>query len=150
MKAKIITAILSSGAILTFSAFVDAPYSPSENQTLSVYQQKCANAIANFIAQIPAIENGRYSVSFGEAHRPVSVAREYAQRGIGIANSLHTQRLAVDLNLFDRGVYQTTTEAHKPLAEMWMQVGEQMGVTPAAGYYFNDGVHFSCEWNGVK
>ena len=35
------------------------------------------------------------------------------------ANSVHKQRLAIDLNLFKGGVYQTSTEAHKPLGEYW-------------------------------
>jgi len=34
-------------------------------------------------------------------------------------NSNHYKRLAGDLNLFIDGVYQTSTEAHRPLGEWW-------------------------------
>jgi len=34
-------------------------------------------------------------------------------------NSKHLSRLAIDLNLFVYGVYQTDKEAYKPLAEYW-------------------------------
>lgn len=151
IKQKLITAVVG-GVAMTFGAFViESP--ERTTPALSAYQQRCAQALSVFVSQIVAIDGGRYSVTFGEAFRPASVARDYAMRGIGIANSLHTQRLAIDLNLFDRGVFQTATEAHQPLAELWMQVGGQMGVKPAAGYYFTprpDGNHYSCEWNGVK
>lgn len=44
----------------------------------------------------------------------VGVKKSYSS-----ANSVHKQRLAIDLNLFKGGVYQTSTEAHKPLGEYW-------------------------------
>lgn len=123
------------------------------NQTepgLSEYQTRCAQAIAFFVTQIPLIEQGRYYITFGEAFRPQSVAAAYAKAGLGISNSLHTKRLAIDLNLFDRGVFVTDGSGHKPLAELWMKTGGAFGITPAAGYYFNDGNHYSCAWKGVK
>jgi hypothetical protein len=39
--------------------------------------------------------------------------------GGGIRNSLHGDRLAIDLNLFINGVYQRQTEAYRPLGEKW-------------------------------
>lgn len=117
---------------------------------LGAYQARCAHALSYFITQVPTIESGRYTVTFGEAFRPQSVAMAYAKQGIGIANSLHTKRLAFDLNLFDRGVFKTDGESHKPLADLWLTIGPQFGIHPAAGYYFNDGNHYSCAWRGVK
>src|SRR3989304_164687 len=60
-----------------------------------------------------------YEMTFGEAWRPPETAALYAAQGKGIAGSLHTSRLAVDLNLFKDGKYLASTEAHRPLGEWW-------------------------------
>lgn len=60
-----------------------------------------------------------YQVTFGDAFRSPEEAARLARLGKGIKNSLHTQRLAVDLNLFMDGVYLSSTEAHRPLGEWW-------------------------------
>lgn len=60
-----------------------------------------------------------YELTFGEAYRTPEQAALNAAKGSGIANSLHTQRLAIDLNLFKDGKYLTDTEAHRPLGEFW-------------------------------
>jgi len=60
------------------------------------------------------------------------------------ANSLHYIRLAIDLNLFKNGVYQTTTEAHRELGEYWESLGGTWGGR------FNDGNHYSLEHEGRK
>ena len=125
---------------------------PTESPALKSYQARCSQAIAYFITQIPRIDNGRHQVTLGEAHRPEWVAATYAKQGLGIAESLHTKRLAVDLMLFVDGVYQSQPEAYEPLAELWMQVAPPFGVIPAAGYFFKsrDAVHFSCAHGGFK
>ncbi len=56
-----------------------------------------------------------YSVTFGEAYRTPEQAALDAQKGTGIANSVHTLRLAIDLNLFINGEYQPLSEAYRPL-----------------------------------
>jgi hypothetical protein len=43
-----------------------------------------------------------YSVSFGEAYRTQEQAEWYEQKGLGIADSQHCKRLAIDLNIFDK------------------------------------------------
>jgi hypothetical protein len=123
---------------------------PETHKSLSNYQQRCAQALSYFITQIPKIDSGRHQVTYGEAHRPSWVAAHYARQGLGIANSLHVSRLAIDLNLFVDGEYQTTTEAHKPLAELWLEIGPHFGIVPAAGFFFKDGNHYSCAWEGRK
>jgi hypothetical protein len=60
-----------------------------------------------------------FEVTLGEAWRSPEEARRLAGTGAGIAQSVHTQRLAVDLNLFKGGVYLTGTEDHRPLGEWW-------------------------------
>jgi hypothetical protein len=60
-----------------------------------------------------------YEVSLGEAWRTPEQARANAAKGTGISNSLHMDRLAVDLNLFKDGVFLTKTEDHRELGEWW-------------------------------
>jgi hypothetical protein len=64
--------------------------------------------------------------------------------GSGIRTSLHGERLAVDLNLFIDGVYQTQTEAYRPLGEKWESLGGTWGGR------FGDGNHFSIAHDGRK
>jgi hypothetical protein len=123
--------------------------SPTEDPRLTPYQMRCAQALAYFIHQIPQQIPG-HQVTLGEAHRPTWVAAEYARRGLGISTSLHIERLAVDLMLFKNGVYQTNSEAYRPLAVLWKQIGPAFGIVPAAGIDFNDGNHFSCARGGKK
>lgn len=123
---------------------------PDKDPKLSNYQQRCAVALGYFVTQIPKVDKGQYTVTLGEAHRPEWVAAYYAKQGLGIKRSLHIDRLAVDLMLFERGVYQTDGNKHKQLADLWLTVGPAFGIKPAAGFYFNDGNHYSCEWQGRK
>lgn len=90
-----------------------------------------------------ADEHG-YRLTFGEAYRTPEQAAANAKSGKGIKNSLHTQRLAVDFNLFKNGVWLTKSTDHKPLGEYWESIGGTWGGR------FNDGNHYSLEHNGVK
>ncbi|MCH5049370.1 M15 family metallopeptidase [Pectobacterium versatile] len=112
--------------------------------TLSEKQQRFTQMIASLIGW--AGGNG-YQLTFGEAYRTPEQARLNAKSGAGIANSLHTQRLAVDFNLFINGQYQTQTEAYTPLGEYWESLGGSWG-----GRFKSrqDGNHFSLEHNGVR
>ena len=58
-----------------------------------------------------------YEFTFGDAN---------AKTGHTL-NSFHYKRLAVDINLFIKGVYQKTTAAHKPIGEKWEQLGGTWG-----------------------
>jgi hypothetical protein len=88
-----------------------------------------------------------YELTFGEAERSQLQADENARTGAGIANSLHLLRLAIDLNLFIGGTYQTATVAYKPLGEYWKALnplcrwGGDFKSRP-------DGNHFSLEHEG--
>lgn len=59
-------------------------------------------------------------------------------------NSLHYERLAIDLNLFKDGKYLITTEDHRPLGEFWESMGGSWG-----GHY-DDGNHYSLAYQGRK
>ena len=90
-----------------------------------------------------AYERG-YELTFSEAYRTPEQAALNAERGTGITNSLHTQRLAVDFNLFRDGRYLTNTEDHRELGEFWESIGGTWGGR------FNDGNHYSMEHQGSK
>jgi len=87
-----------------------------------------------------------FEVTLGEAHRPKWVAEENARRGTGIANSLHTSKLAIDINLFLDGKYLSSTESHRRLGEWW----ERQHELAAWGGRFGDGNHYSFKHGGRK
>ena len=59
-------------------------------------------------------------VSLGEVYRTPEQAKLNAKKGIGIVNSLHCKRLAVDLNVFDvNGKYLTEKVSYKPFGDYW-------------------------------
>ncbi|MDT2035562.1 M15 family metallopeptidase [Providencia rettgeri] len=109
--------------------------------TLSEKQALFTVMIAKLICW--ADEHG-YRLTFGEAYRTPEQAAANAKSGKGIKNSLHTQRLAVDFNLFKNGVWLTKSTDHQPLGEYWESIGGTWGGR------FNDGNHYSLEHNGVK
>ncbi len=111
--------------------------------TLSEKQQLFTKLIAQLI--LWADEKG-YRLTFGEAYRTPEQAALNAKKGSGIRNSLHTKRLAVDLNLFINGQYQTNSAAYLPLGEYWESIGGSWG-----GRFRDrpDGNHFSLEHEGV-
>jgi len=87
-----------------------------------------------------------YEVTLAEAYRTPEQAELNAKSGKGIRNSLHTQRLAIDLNLFKDGKYLSSTEAHRRLGEWW----EKQHELAAWGGRFGDGNHYSFTHQGRK
>ncbi len=84
---------------------------------LSQEQQEFARQAALLITHI--FSTG-YKVTFGECLRTPEQAELYAKQGKGIKDSLHCQKLAIDLNLFDlKGNYLTKTEDYKFVGEYW-------------------------------
>ena len=75
-----------------------------------------------------------YSLTFGDAYSKVEF-------GVHSLNSFHYKRLAIDLNLFIDGEYQTTTKAYKYLGEFWELIGGTWGGNFPDGQKF-DGNHF--------
>jgi hypothetical protein len=94
-----------------------------------------------------AYANG-YELTFGDAYRSPEQARANASAGKGIINSLHCERLAIDLNLFKNGEYLTDSRAYQPLGEYW----ESLNPDCAWGGRFTraDGNHFSIQHAGRK
>jgi hypothetical protein len=92
--------------------------------TLSDKQQQFTLMVAGLITWL--YEHG-YAATFGEAYRTPEQAALNAQHGTGIANSLHTQRLAVDLNLFKDGTFLTALGDYQPAGEQWEAIGGSWG-----------------------
>ena len=111
--------------------------------TLGAKQRKFTLMLAELIQF--AYANG-YELTFGEAYRDPRIAELNAQAGTGISNSLHSKRLAVDLNLFIIGVYQETSDSHKPLGDYWESIGGSWG----GRFSKPDGNHYSLEHEGVR
>lgn len=111
--------------------------------TLSEKQHLFAVKIAQLI--LWADERG-YRLTLGEAWRTPEQAARNAKSGTGIAHSLHTLRLALDLNLFINGEYQTGSAAYLPLGEYWESLGGAWG----GRFSRPDGNHFSLEHQGVR
>jgi hypothetical protein len=87
-----------------------------------------------------------YRVRLKELLRTPEMAQIYAEQGKGIANSLHTKGLAIDLILFRDGQPLWSSVDYTELGEFWE------GIHPLCrwGGRFNDGCHFSLEHGGVK
>lgn len=115
-------------------------------ETIGAKQRRFLPLVAKLIEY--AYSQG-YELSAGECYRTPEQAALNAQHGSGIANSLHTLRLAVDLQLFKDGVYLTDTEAYRSLGEFWKTLDPDC----AWGGDFmtrKDGNHFSLAWGGIK
>ena len=107
---------------------------------MSELQQEFAQAAAKLIQQ--AIILGYDGVTLGEAFRTPQQAALNAQAGSGISNSLHIQRLAIDLNFFKGGVWVTDGSQLADIGAWWESLGPM--------YYWggafkpkSDGNHFS-------
>ena len=86
-----------------------------------------------------------YLVTLGDAYRdPRVFGAQGVRLGYGQASSAHKLRLAIDLNLFKPdGTFLQGTADHRTLGEWWESQG---GVW---GGRFEDGNHYSLEFNGV-
>lgn len=87
-----------------------------------------------------------FETTLGETYRSPEEAARLAKLGIGIKNSLHTKKLAIDINLFRDGRYLSSTAAHRPLGEWW----ERQHELARWGGRFSDGNHYSLEHEGIK
>ena len=114
--------------------------------TLIEKQRLFCQLAAKLILQ--AVEMG-YQPRFGEAERTPEQAALDAAKGIGIKNSEHCKRLALDLLLDNsQGDYLTATEDYKPLGEWWKA---QHPLCRWGGDFVSnpDGDHFSFIDGGV-
>jgi hypothetical protein len=111
-------------------------------ETLVQKQNRFTGMIAKLIQKA---QNMGYMLTFGEAWRTPEQAKLNAKSGIGIKDSLHIQRLAVDFNLYTKeGTWLKNSSDHAPLGVYWESIGG------AWGGRFGDGNHYSLEHNGMK
>lgn len=85
--------------------------------------------------------------TLGEVWRSPEQATWNATQGKGIVNSLHKDRLAIDLNLFTKeGKFLSTTEDHRQIGEWW----ETQNPLCRWGGHFTraDGNHYSITYQG--
>jgi hypothetical protein len=115
--------------------------------TLGETQRAFAKTVGEFVVWI--FSQPLHEVTFGDAYRSPGQAAANAATGVGIVNSLHCKRLAIDLNLFIGGQYQNDSRAYRAIGEKWKTMhplarwGGDFVHTP-------DGNHFSFEWGGVR
>lgn len=85
-------------------------------------------------------------VAGGELVRDPRIAALNAEAGKGIANSVHTLGLAIDLHLYRDGKYCTATADHADLGAWWKQ---QHPLFRWGGDFRRaDGNHYSMTWGG--
>jgi hypothetical protein len=84
--------------------------------TLSEQQQLFAQHVAQLIIEI---KNQGYACTLAEAYRTSEQAALYAKRGVGIIDSLHCERLAIDLNLFKNGEYLMDNNSYEIFGKWW-------------------------------
>lgn len=83
-------------------------------------QEKQAKFAENVSALIAYIIKKGFTCTLGEAFRTKEQAAIYAKAGKGIVDSLHCERLAIDLNLFDpHGNYLTHSDDYKQFGDFW-------------------------------
>lgn len=91
-----------------------------------------------------------YHLTYGEAWRSPEQMRINAQKGTGTLNSLHGERLAIDVNLYDsQWKYLALSEDHRLLGEWW----EAQDPMCRWGGRFKsrpDGNHYSYSPDGVR
>ena len=115
-------------------------------ETLRQKQSRFARSVPLLLQYIFA---RGYECTLGEAWRTQAQAQANAASGAGIANSLHIERLAIDINLFLNGIYLADSESHRPFGEFWKSLGPDYcwggDFKPNA-----DGNHYSIGYQGRK
>lgn len=92
-----------------------------------------------------------YEVTMGEVWRTPEQAKLNAENGTGINNSLHSIRLAVDLNLFMDGKFLQRTEEYTDLGLFWESLSTTEYECSWGGRFTKgDGNHFSISHNGCR
>ena len=114
--------------------------------TLRQKQSAFASLIPKLIFKALSLE---FEVTLGEAYRSPEEAARLAKLGKGIKESLHTLKLAIDLNLFRNGKYLSSTESHRELGEWWEEQSNDEIVCHWGGR-FGDGNHYSVGHGGKK
>lgn len=74
----------------------------------------------NVSALIHEIVKQNYACTLGEVYRTKEQAEWYVKQKMGILNSLHCKKLAIDIQLFDKdGTYLTDNKSYEQFGEFW-------------------------------
>lgn len=112
--------------------------------TLRQLQVRFAKLVPRLIDKAFALG---FEVTLGDAYRDPRVHGEMGVRkSYSHPKSAHKVRLAIDLNLFRDGEYLEGSEAHRKLGEWW----EKQDELARWGGRFDDGNHYSMEWEGMR
>lgn len=108
-----------------------------------------------FARLVPRLIDRAFSLGFdvvlGETYRTPEQAALNAAKGTGIRNSLHCDRLAIDLILFDGDRWLQQSAAYEPLGSWWeSQSTGELNCCWGGRFSRPDGGHFSTERNGVR
>jgi hypothetical protein len=111
---------------------------------VSKLQEDFAQSAAALIAR--AVTMG-YTVTMGEAWRTPQQAQWNADHGLGIAHSLHIERLAIDLNFFKDGALITDGSKLAEVGAWWKTLGPNYR-WGGDFQHLPDGNHFSLSPDG--
>ena len=103
---------------------------------LSEQQQLHSLRVGLLLLYLPVLSANtgkKYTVAIADAQ---SAPKNKPQHKRG---SFHFKKLAIDFDLFIDGVYQRSTEAHRPLGEFWILIGGTWG----GNFPKPDGNHYS-------
>lgn len=117
--------------------------SASDVVTLGQKQRLFSRCVAMLLLEI---ERQGYECAIAWAYRPPEASILYAARKLGIPNSNHGKKLAIDLDLFKDGIYLARTEDHRLFGEFW----ERLHPLCRWGGRFQDGNHYSLAHEGVQ
>jgi hypothetical protein len=110
-------------------------------------RQKQSAFAALTVKLLQRILDAGYEFTYGDAFRDHRVhGVPGVKKSYSSANSVHKQRLALDINLFKDGRFLTSTEDHRVFGEWW----EKQHPDARWGGRFNDGNHYSFEHQGAK
>lgn len=116
------------------------------SMSLRLRQELFVKLVTKLLTKITS-EPG-HSVTFGETYRPPETAELYARQNRGVRESLHTYRLAIDLNIFRFDQLLKKTEDYRIFGDYWKTLhplarwGGDFSHRP-------DGNHFSLEYQGM-
>lgn len=113
---------------------------------MSALQEEFAQSAAKLIQQAATLG---YTVTLGEAWRTPQQAALNAKAGTGVADSLHCDRLAIDLNFFKNGVYVTDGSTLADIGAWWKSLGP-MYRWGGDFTHLKDGNHLSISPDGVR